>query len=255
MISAIIIAKNEEKNISEALKTVSFCDEAIVVDHRSNDKTAYIAKQQKASVYAFDEDDFSSLRNYGMKKAKGDWLLFIDADERISHELREEILSITQSAMSQYNTYALCRIDYFWGKKVTHGELAKAYHNGFIRLIKKGSGEWKGAVHEEFISQSPSGKLLHPLQHYPHSTVRDFLEDVNFYSTLRAEELLMQGRSNGPLEILFFPFFKFIYTYLIKLGFLDGAVGFVYSFMMSFHSFLVQSKLYLLNHKAETPSL
>lgn len=255
MISAIIIARNEEKNILEALKTVSFCDEIIVIDHLSTDRTVQIAKQQKAIVYAFNKDDFSALRNFGTKKAKGDWLLFVDADERVSPELRNEILSITQSAVSQYNTYALCRIDYFWGKKATHGELAKAYREGFIRLIKKGSGEWKGTVHEKFIPTSASGKLLHPLHHYPHSSVKDFLEDVNFYSTLRAEELYKQGRSNGPLEIIFFPFLKFTYTYVIKLGFLDGAVGFVYSFMMSFHSFLVQSKLYLINHKAETPNL
>ena len=115
---------------------------------------------------------------------------------------------------------------------------------GIIRLIKKGSGKWFGKVHEEFRSDGQIGRLDSFLNHYPHPTVKEFLKEINFYSTLRARELRDQGEQASIWKVIFFPFTKFVLTYFIKLGLLDGPAGFAYAFFMSFHSFLVRAKLY-----------
>lgn len=99
-------------------------------------------------------------------------------------------------------------------------------------------------MHEEFVCQGLVGRLESLLNHYPHPTVKDFLKEINYYSTLRAKELLEQRKSANIFSIIFYPLGKFVFTYFLKLGFLDGPAGFGYAFMMSFHSFLVRAKLY-----------
>lgn len=247
MLSALILSKNEGQNIGECIQALSFCDEIIVADDNSTDHTVEIAKSLNARIVDQDTElDFAQKRNRLMQQAKGDWLLFIDPDERLTKELQEEIIAILKEP--KYDVYLLKRRDFFWGQEIKHGELQTAAQNGFIRLVKKGSGSWKGTVHESFETNLPTGKLSNYINHYPHPTLTEFITDINFYSTLRSKELLKKDHKTTIFEIIFLPFFKFLYTYIIKMGFLDGAAGFAYSFMMSFHSFLVRSKLYQYQH-------
>lgn len=246
MLSAVILAKNEKEIIGDTIRNLSFADEVIVIDNGSTDKTAEIAKKNGAKVHRADERDFSHLRNKAMDVAKKEWILFIDADEIVSDELRKEI--VEELKHPSKSAYFLRRTDIFWDREVYHGELRKAYKRGFIRLMRKGSGSWKGRVHEEFVSKLPVGRLDHSIKHYAHDSAADFLHKINLYSTLRAEELYEQGRRSFAVTILCFPCIKFVYTYFILGGFLDSAPGFVYSFMMSFHLFLVQGKIYLMAH-------
>ena len=138
------------------------------------------------------------------------------------------------------------RRDYFWGKELKYGETKKVRNQGIVRLVKKGAGKWMGTVHEVFNTVENIGSLNGYINHYPHPTLKEFIEDVNTYSSIRAEELFNQGVKTNIFQIIFYPLIKFKYNYFILLGFLDGPAGFVYSFMMSFHSFLVRSKLYQL---------
>jgi len=244
MLSVIILTCNEEKNIARALQSVSFADELIVVDDGSTDRTKEIAVQNHAQVIPHPlSDDFSSARNFGTMHAKGDWVLQIDADEELTKNLADEIKKITESANAD-DVYFLRRRDFFWGRDLTYGETSKVRNKGLIRLFKKNTGEFKGKVHEEFVSTGKAGRLNGFINHYPHPTIKEFLNDINHYSTVRAHALKNQGVKPNVFVIIFFPFFKFLTTYFIFLGFLDGAPGFVYAFMMSFHSFLVRSKLY-----------
>lgn len=245
MISAVILAKNEEKQIEDAIATVSFCDEIIVIDNESSDSTTEKAKKAGARIVHSKGQNFSEHRNLALKKAKHDWLLYIDCDERISPQLRKDIIESVNSHI--YDVFAIPRVDYFWGKKIRRGELSTAASQGIIRLVKKGSGKWIGDVHETFDSSRAVGGMSYPLEHYAHQSVADFLHDINVYSTVRAQELHKKKKRTNTLDILITPFGKFVYTYFIRLGMLDGAAGFVYSFMMSFHSFLVRGKLYLLH--------
>ena len=187
------------------------------------------------------KNDFSYQRNWAMKQAKNDWVLFIDADEEVSEELKYEISHLKfDDAIS---AYALLRRDYFWDTEMKYGETRKARTNGIIRLVKKDTGIWSGAIHEVFIAAGQVSKLTGFLNHYSHESLAAFVNDVNIYSTVRAKELACQGKKSSTFSLIILPFAKFIYTYFFLLGFLDGAAGFVYSFVMSFHSFLVRAKL------------
>ena len=249
-ISAVILTKNEEKNIERCLKSLEFVDEIIIVDDYSADRTVEIVHKvlNVHKVYKVFQrklkKDFASQRNFGLEKASNDWVLFLDADETITSELKQEIMSLVTLRVT--NAFYLKRRDYFWGKELKHGEVKKVRDNGIVRLVKKDSGKWMGTVHEIFYTANKIGTLENYLNHYPHQILKEFINDINYYSSIRAEELFNQEVKSNVVQIIFYPLVKFIYNYFILLGFLDGAAGFAYSFMMSFHSFLVRAKLYQL---------
>ena len=244
-ISSIILTKNEEDNIVRAVKSVSFCDEIIIIDDYSNDKTLSLINKDIVKVFKRRlEGDFASQRNFGMSKAAGDWILFIDADEEATEDLAVEIKSQISNYKSQYSVYYIKRRDYWWGTELKYGETRKIRQSGLIRLVKKNEKKWMGKVHEVFLPIGKAGKLNSYINHYPHPTLSEFLAAINNYSTLRVKELMWQGKQTNILEIIFLPFGKFMLNYFIYLGFLDGPAGFAYSFFMSFHSLLVRLKLY-----------
>ncbi len=247
MISVVILTKNEEVNLTQLLPQLDFSDDIIMIDNGSTDQTAVVGKKFHCTFHQDLDPSFASRRNAGMKCAKHSWVLYIDADERISPALRQEILT-TISQNTSVSAYAIERIDIFWGKQVRYGEVLKARTHGIIRLVQRNSGTWVGHVHEVFVPKGSTGKLQNHLTHYSHSGIADFLASVNSFSTLRAEEMYNSGTRLWGLQILTVPFVKFVYTFFILGGFLDGARGFVYSFMMSFHSFLSRSKVYLLQN-------
>lgn len=242
MISAVILTKNEEENIVDCIESVAFCDEILVIDDNSTDNTVSLAKLHNARVVKNSlEDNFSKQRNLAISMVKNEWVLFIDADERVSLGLAGEI----HKAVLKDNTdgYLILRRDKLFGKTLKHGELKDKY---FLRLGKKSKGIWKGAVHEKWDIKGNVERLEHPLLHEPHKTISEFLSEINYYTTLRAKELYRDGVKSSLLSILIYTKGKFIVTYFIKLGFLDGIPGLLLSCMMSLHSFLVRSKLYLL---------
>ena len=241
MISAVVITKNEEKSLARCLESLSWCDEVVVVDDNSKDATRQIAKRYNARIFEHELIDFSSQRNYALEKAKHDLVFFIDADEEVTQSLKEEILnSIEEEGV---DGYFIKREDYMWGKKLSFGD------TGGIRLLrlgKKSKGKWEGKVHEVWHVQGETGYLSCPLIHYPHPTLEEFLTEINIYSDLRAEELFSNGVRSSVFAVIGYPKAKFISNYLLKLGFLDGVQGLVHAIMMSFYSFLVRGKLWLL---------
>ncbi|GIW64864.1 MAG: beta-1,4-glucosyltransferase [Patescibacteria group bacterium] len=249
MISVVILHKNE-KDIERCLQSVDFADEIIIIFDEKNKNLEFennVKNNKRIKIfYRKLNNDFSKQRNYGLNKTKGDWILFLDSDEEITPELKQEIINEINNKNQNFSAYYIKRRDFFWGREVRFGEVRKIRSEGIIRLVKKNSGYWQGKVHEEYKVNSgfKIGKLKNFINHYPHQSLREFINDVNYYSTLRSLELQELGKKTNVLEIIFFPFFKFILTYFIYLGFLDGEAGFVYSFMMSFHSFLVRAKLY-----------
>jgi glycosyltransferase involved in cell wall biosynthesis len=243
MISAIILTKNEERNIKECLEGLSWCDEKIVIDDASEDRTREIAQKLGAIVYNRRLVDFSDQRNYGLEKAKGDWILFVDADERISQALWYEIMQYINEPIENFSGFFLKRVDLMWGQELKHGEAGTLK---LLRLAKKGSGKWVGTVHEKWNISGKIETLDNPLYHYPHETVGQFLSDLNQYTDLRAKELYEQGVRTNWFFILLYPKAKFFLNYVLRLGLLDGLPGLVTALMMSFHSFLVRGKLWLL---------
>jgi len=258
-LTAVVLTKDEEKNIENCLNSLVFCDEIIVVDDYSTDKTIEIVHKvlKVNKVYKVIQkklnNDFAGQRNFGLSKSRNDWVLFVDADEVVSEELKKEIIGLDSRLRGNdkniCNSYYIRRRDYFWNQELKYGEIKKVRDQGIVRLVKKNSGTWMGDVHEVFHTSKNTGKLNFFLDHYPHPTLKEFINDINRYSDIRSQELFDRGVETNIFGIIFLPAGKFIYNYIFNLGFLDGAAGFTYSFMMSFHSFLVRAKLYQMTNK------
>ena len=253
MISAVILTKNEEKNISDCIKSVSWCDEVIVIDDNSEDRTVDLAKKINAKIYVHSFDnDFSIQRNFGLSKAKGDWVLFVDADERVSDALAFEISNIanqiTDQRLGGFSGFYIKRNDFMWGRQLRFGETGGIK---LLRLAKKNTGRWQGKVHENWKVKGNIGVLKNPIMHFPHRTFQEFLKEINFYTTIRADELYKKGSYANFISIVAYPLGKFILNYSLRRGFLDGVPGLIVAVSMSFHSFLVRGKLWLLCRKDE----
>lgn len=239
MISAVVLTKNEEKNLGQCLESLDWCDEIIVIDDFSTDKTLEIARKKRALVFQRKlNDDFSGQRNFALSKAKGEWVFFLDADEIVPESLKIEILNYFSSKKKD-NTkgFYFRRKDFFLGGWLSHGETASVR---LLRLAALGAGSWHGKVDETWQISGRTGEFKTPLLHYSHETLAEFLKSLNYYSTLNAERL---ERLN------FFDWFKppakFLLNFFIRLGFLDGVRGFIFAVLMSFHSFLVRGKQFL----------
>lgn len=243
MISAIILSHNSEGEIAKTLASLTWCDELLVIDDASTDRTAEIAKKHNAQFYEHPlKDDFAAQRNFGLTKAKGDWILFVDADEVVSPALAREI---QKSLEIDCAGFYLKRQDYLFGRKILHGETNKVR---LLRLAKKGAGKWTRAVHEVWDVKGVIGTLTQELDHFPHPNVAQFISEINMYSTLNARYLYEQKVQVPTWHILAYPAAKFFVDYVWYRGFLDGTPGAIIALMMSMHSFLSRAKLWLLWH-------
>lgn len=244
-ITGVILTKNEGKNIRQAIQSLGFCSHILVVDDESTDDTVKIAKKLGARVVIHPlEKNFAAQRNYTLSQVKTSWILFLDADEVVPDELAQEIQKMiaNPSGVAGYN---IRRQDYFCGRLLRFGETGNI---SFIRMARKGKGKWEGSVHEEWNIDGEVGYLKNPLHHAPHSSISSFLKKINWYTDILAEEWKDRGKVVHVWEILVNPAAKFISNYILKLGFLDGTSGFIMAMMMSFHSFLVRAKLWLILH-------
>ena len=243
-VSAVVLAKNEEKNIEGCLETLKWCDEIIVIDDFSKDKTVDIAHKLGAKVYQRKlESDFASQRNFGLEKANGDWVLFVDADERVPSILSLEIQDVIQRDL--YEGFHIKRQDFLWGRRLKHGEVGNIK---LLRLGKRKAGKWNRRVHETWNIEN-SSVLTSPLPHYPHPTLREFVADIENYSTIHAHENYNEGKRSNLFKIIWYPKLKFIQNYFFKGGILDGGAGFLVAMLMSFHSYLAWSKLWVMQKK------
>lgn len=249
MISSVVLTKNEEKNIKECLAGLKWCDEVIVIDDYSEDGTVKIAESFGAKIYKRKlENDFANQRNFGLEKARGDWVLFVDADERITPVLRAEVTQLLSDSVTQYGGFYLKRRDFIWGRELKHGETGNIK---LLRLARKGAGLWKRRIHEVWEIEGNIGTLRSPLLHHSHQTLREFLADIDWMSTLHAQENKKEGKKSSPFKIVLYPKFKFIENWILKLGFLDGVPGLLVALLMSFHSYLAWSKLWLAERRNE----
>jgi len=240
MLSAVILTNNQELNVVEAIESVDFCDEVVVIDDFSDDDTVKVSQKAGAKVFqrALNRD-FSAQRNFGLKQTNGDWVLFIDADERVPKKLGEEILKMIKK--SEVKGYYLARQDMLMGKALNHGETHKV---SLLRLARAKSGVWQRPVHEMWKVKGKVSVLKTPLLHYPHRSLSQFLDKINFYTSIEAEYRKARGEKWNLWQALFFPPLKFMQNYVMRSGFLDGIPGLAMALMMSIHSMTVRVKLY-----------
>lgn len=246
MLSVIIITNNEESNIKDCLDSVNWADEIILVDSGSTDKTLAIASgYHNVRIINTVDLPYGTKRNIGIENAKGEWILWLDADERISNELKEEILNVVNSAASS-DAYRIKRKSYFINKFIKH---CGWYPDFTLRLFKRSSGIRFNEllVHEAPVYNGLKIDMKAEIIHYTDRTFEHYIEKMNNYTTFSAIELNSQNRKSGYADIIFRPAFTFIKMYFLKLGFLDGYIGLVLCMLSSIHVMLKYLKLYYLN--------
>lgn len=247
-LSAVIITKNEEQNIERCLRSLGFCDEIIVVDSESDDRTLEIASKFTPKTYTRPWKGYVQQRNYAAGLATYDWVLSIDADEEVSDELRLEILNLLKNSITQ-TAFSIARKTIHSGRWIKHGGW---YPNRLIRLFNRTQGEWRGGeVHEYWYTSGTVGTLNTDLIHYSFDGIHDQVERNNHYSTLGAKTLRATHHKFSTRRLLTKTFSKFLETYFLKFGFLDGYPGFIISISAAYSVFLKWAKLWELEQHAQ----
>lgn len=245
-LSAVILTKNEEKNIIDAIESVEFADEIIIIDDYSTDRTIETIQSlnnHKIKIYKRDlRGNFSKQRNFAIEKTQGKWIFFLDADEKISPGLQGEVKHIMQYEENGKSGFYVKRRDVFLGKELKYGETTSVK---LLRLAKKNKGKWIGKVHEVWDVKGKKGNLTYPIYHTPHKNLKEFIQKINIYTTIRSYELIEKEEEIKVWKVIAYPTAKFLQNYILRMGFRDGTIGFIHASFMSFHSFLVRSKVWL----------
>jgi glycosyltransferase involved in cell wall biosynthesis len=239
-VSVAIITKNEARNIRDCLQSVSWADEIVVVDNGSADETQQICQEFQARFYLEEWKGFSQQKNSAIGKTKNDWVLSLDADERVSPDLHKEIEKTLQGN-SLYDGYYIARKNFFLGRWMRH---CGWYPDFNLRLFRKSRGCFRErAVHERVEIEGKVGYLKHPLEHETYCSLDDFFTRMDRYSTLAAKEMQGSGKRYRFSDTLFRPPFTFLQMYLLRAGFLEGYLGFLLCVLYSFYTFAKYSKL------------
>ena len=248
MITGLIITFNEIKHIKEVLENISFVDEIIVVDSFSNDGTVEIIKSfPNVKLYQKKFEDFTSQRNYALSLASKDWILFIDADERVTEKLKEEIIETTNSDETK-DAYYFYR-KFMYKNKPLHFSGWQTDKN--YRLFKKDKCIYKSErlVHETLMVNGTSGVLMNKLIHYSFDDFTKYKSKMISYGKLRAQELYKKGQKYSVIKHIFKPIYKFLYDYIFRLGFLDGKKGIIICYLNALSVYSRYPELKKLNKK------
>lgn len=229
-ISGLVITKNEENNMASVIENLDFVDELIIVDSFSTDKTAAIARSYPNVTFIQRPfDNFSAQRNFALEQASHEWILFLDADERITENLKIEILE-TVAQKDTHAAYFFYRKFYFENKPL-HFSGWQTDKN--IRLFKKSKARYIAdrLVHEILKVDGTSGILKNKLIHYSYHDFESYKAKMLHYSKLKAVELYQKNIRPNPFHFIIKPMYKFLYTYIIRLGILDGRKGIVICYL------------------------
>jgi glycosyltransferase involved in cell wall biosynthesis len=222
-LSAIVITKNEAAHIAECLDSVAFCDERIVVDSGSDDGTPDLARQAGARVEFNPWAGFGAQKNFALSLAQGEWVLSLDADERITPQLAAEI--VAAMAVRDVDAFEMSRLSSFCGRPMRHSGWSPDY---VVRLFRRGRARFSDdLVHERVVCDGRLGRLKNQLIHHPMARLEDALLRVDRYSTAGAAMLVARGRRVWFVTGVLRGLFAFVRTYVFRAGFLDGAEGFL----------------------------
>ena len=241
-LSVIIITKDEEFEIQACLESISgFVDEIIVVDSGSKDRTLEICKKYTQKIFHNDWKGYSDQKQFALGKTQGPWVLNIDADERVSPALQNEITESLQGEQKNLvNGFLIPFNHYFLGKKLRFGGVRGEKH---VRLFKKEMATYGNEkIHEGIQVTSPLGQLKNAIDHFSYRNLEEYLKKCNLYTSLIAEKKFSQGKRFSMFHHLRLPY-EFFIRYFIKLGFLDGEKGLTYALLSSYYGWLKYMKL------------
>jgi glycosyltransferase involved in cell wall biosynthesis len=237
-LSVYIIAYNEEPKITDCLESVKWADEIVLADSFSTDKTAEIAKRYGAKVVQLKFEGFGKLRNAAIENCTYEWILSVDADERVTGELKEEIRSLLEKG-PKAEAYFIPRKSHFLGYWIRHCGWYPDYRQP--QLFKKGKMRYKEQlVHESFELSGKASYLRQHVLQFPFNTLDQFLKKMDRYSSLRAREILAEGKRFKTSNLIVNPVAMFFRMYIFKLGFLDGFMGLMLSILYGFYYTLMK---------------
>jgi len=240
-ISAVFITYNEERRLEPALKSVAnIASEIIIVDSLSTDETLKIARKYTNKIFERKWTNFADQKNFANCQASCPWILSLDADERISPELRQEIAELKKGE-PLCSAFSIPRKVFYLGKWIRHSGW---YPDRKLRLFRRDKARWEGDyVHEYLVVRGRVEKLKGSIHHFTYRSIADHLARINKFSDLGAQKLYAQKKQCRFYHLVFLPFSRFIKTFFLKLGFLDGFAGLVISVLTSYAIFIRYAKL------------
>lgn len=245
--SVIIITKNEAHNIDACLASVSFADDIVVVDAESSDDTVLRSKNHTTSVFVKPWLGFATAKQFAVEQTKHQWVLWLDADERVMPELVVEIQNVLSSSPN-HAAFTVARRAYFLGRWIRHsgwypGRVARLFHKEYAEFND-------AAVHEGLIIKGSIGELRNDLLHFTDPNIYHYFSKFNRYTTLATDELEKKGKTFKFTDIIIRPWWQFIRMYIIRLGFLDGIQGLLLALFSSAYVFTKYAKLWERNSTA-----
>jgi glycosyltransferase involved in cell wall biosynthesis len=252
-LSAVLITRNEEHTLGDAIESVRFCNEIVVVDSGSTDRTETIAREKGSRVLVNAPwPGFVAQRNAAVDAARNDWVLALDADERITGPLREEIQGWRERGFAHAG-YRIPRVAFYLGRWI---KATDWWPDPQVRLFDRRRGRWEGAlVHESVRVRGPLGRLRSEMAHYPYRDVSDHLRKIDRYTTLWARQMYAAGRRARTIDLLFAPNWAFFRNYVLKRGFLLGRAGLIVSALNAYYTYTKLAKLDELERNGRGASL
>ncbi len=246
-LSAIIPAGNEIDNIEAVIASVDFADEILVVDSYSTDGTFEKAQELASKVIRREYQYSASQKNWAIPQAAHEWILLVDADERVTPELKEEIIETLKKPNLEYVAYWIGRINHFMGRRVNYSGWR---NDKVIRLFKRDYCKYGDQqVHEEIIANGKVGKLEHKFNHYTYITLDLYIEKMNRYATWQAKDYDKKTGTLTPYHFIIKPFWGFFKHYVFQSGFRDGVIGLTIAYIQGYVVYMRYVKLWLLRKK------
>jgi glycosyltransferase involved in cell wall biosynthesis len=242
-LSVTVITRDEEAQIGDCLDSVRWADEIVVVDTGSADHTLEICRKYTPHVYTHPWEGYAAAKNAALDRATGDWILSLDADERVSAELRAEITALCQQPPASLAAgFAIPRRNYLWGRWLRYGGLYPDYQ---VRLFKRGSGRFKARrVHESVQIDGRVARLQQHLEHYSYQSLSDVIQRLDRYSELAALDWRDRGRPFRVTALGLRPIGRFLRDYVLRQGFRDGIPGLIMAGSYAYSVFAREAKLW-----------
>ena len=250
-VSAFIVCVNEESQIRRCLESVKWCNEIVVVDSGSTDRTLEICKEYTNRILFRPWTGYVDQKKFALEQCESDWVLNIDADEEVSPELKAEILGLLQQdfdATIEYDGFQLIRVVHYLDRWWRHGGWYPEYR---LRLCRRKSTVWGGVdPHEKASVSGKTRKLTGELHHYTYTDIQDQITRLNKFSTSSAKSIYAAGHRTNILEIVGRAIFRFLKFYVFKQGFRDGSAGLIVALLEAYYVFLKYAKVWELQRKS-----
>jgi glycosyltransferase involved in cell wall biosynthesis len=237
-LSVIIPTFNEEAYIVDALRSVAFADEVILIDSFSTDRTVDLSRPYTTKVLQRTFDSFSSQKNFALQHATGDWVLFVDADERVTHSLEREIKATIGQPL--HDGYKLLFPHFYMNRFLYH------HSDHVLRLVKREGAYFTGTVHEKLHCGGSVGKLKNPMLHYTYKGLEAYIQKKERYAWFQAQQLYDRGKKASWYHFVFKPSYRFFSSYILRGGFRDGIPGLTVASVNAYGVFQRYVKLRLL---------